>query len=519
MNEVTATPSEASAGAPGGPPASDSRPRGSALGRLLSSGGLALVRPARALWRYGSRHPLGLLGVVLLLAVTAFGLLVGGSQLWAAYHLRAARDCLERYHTAEAPAHLQACLLVRPRDPEVLLLAARAARRIGAFDRAEDILNRYESVHGVDDPLILERMLLRAERGEIEPVIRLFKARIEQQHPDAPLMLEALAQAYLRAYRLGDAEDTLKRWLALQPNNVQALLLQGTLCELRQQRGEAASYYRKAVEMDPLLDDARFRLTGSLVELGRGGEALPHLEYLRKRLPDHPDVELRLARSKELVGQPAEAVQVLDDLLKRQPENAAALGERGRLALEAGQLEQAEALLRKAVEIDPGAYPTRYQFYKCLTRRGKAVEAKEEADRLKTLEDDMRTFIEITTQRLQRAPNDPALQHQLAQILLRGGQVEDAVRWLHSALRIDPNYAPAHQMLAAYYLRIGNQALAAFHRSRARSAAAEESPPHPQPLSPEGRGEKGGKPLPPERSGEKGGKSLSPEGGGGKSKP
>jgi hypothetical protein len=43
-----------------------------------------------ALGRYGARHPGRLLGVVVLLALTAFGFALAGIQLWAGYHLRAA---------------------------------------------------------------------------------------------------------------------------------------------------------------------------------------------------------------------------------------------------------------------------------------------------------------------------------------------------------------------------------------------------------------------------------------------
>ncbi len=464
-----------------------------------------MVQPVLSLGRYATRHPLRLLGIVSLLAVTGLGLFLVGIQLWAAYHLRAARDCLERYHTSEAPSHLEACRWVRPKDPEVLLLMARTARRIAYFDKAEEVLNQYEALHGADDALILERMLLRAERGDIEPVSRFFQARVEQQHPDTPLILEALTQAYLRSYRLRDAEECLNRWQALQPNNVQALLLRGTASELRQQRGEAASYYRKALEIDPLHDDARFRLAGALVDLSRAKEALPHLEYLRQRLPDRPDIEVRLARCKELLGNPAEAMLVLDDLLARHPDHAQALGERGRLALEAGRLEEAETFLRRAVALDPSVSSVRFHLHTCLNRRGKAAEAKEEADRLKTFEEDMRTFVDITTVRMQKTPKDPALHYQLAQILLRGGQVEDAVRWLQSALRLDPNYAPAHQLLASYYLRIGNQGLAAYHHRMARPAAGDETPaaPPPSPSPPKGGGGGGGgapgAPRPPPR--------------------
>jgi Flp pilus assembly protein TadD len=101
------------------------------------------------------------------------------------------------------------------------------------------------------------------------------------------------------------------------------------------------------------------------------------------------------------------------------------------------------------------------------------------------IEEDMRTLTEITNQRMQKTPNDPSLHCQVAQILVRGGQVEEAVRWVQAALRIDPKYGKAHQMLATYYLRTGNQALAGYHRTQARLAIMGETPSSPPTPSPQ----------------------------------
>lgn len=47
-------------------------------------------------------------------------------------------------------------------------------------------------------------------------------------------------------------------------------------------------------------------------------------------------------------------------------------------------------------------------------------------------------------------PTDPALHCTLGQILWRGGQREEGIRWLQSALQLDPRYAPARQALEEY---------------------------------------------------------------------
>jgi tetratricopeptide (TPR) repeat protein len=342
---------------------------------------------------------------------------------------------------------------------------------------AEEALEHYEKKHGVDDELTLERMLLRAESGDIEPIEKFFRARVENKHPDAPLILETLARAFLRNYRLREAETCLDRWREIDADNIQALLLRGMVCEVRQMRIQASDYYRRVVVLDAKHDDARLRLARLLVDLGQASEALPHLEYLQSRFPDDSSIAVYRARSLELLGKQEEAIPLLDALLVRFPQCPEALVMRGRLALQNGQLEEAEKLLRQGVDLDPGTYAARFQLHTCLTRLGKMEEAREESNRLKQMEEDMRVLEQMGGGKMQLTPHDPALHVQVAQIALRTGQLDEAVRWLHNALREDPNYAPAHQMLAAYYQRVGKPVLASQHRQRARAASSNDSSP------------------------------------------
>ncbi len=67
------------------------------------------------------------------------------------------------------------------------------------------------------------------------------------------------------------------------------------------------------------------------------------------------------------------------------------------------------------------------------------------------MEDDLKRFDEIVTRDLVRTPEDPALHYTLGQLLLRGGQHQEGLRWLRNALRLDPQYAPARRALADYY--------------------------------------------------------------------
>jgi tetratricopeptide (TPR) repeat protein len=242
--------------------------------------------------------------VLALLLLVGLALVVAGVFLWTDYHLRAARLAADRGHNAEAIDHLRRCRQLRPDQPEVLLLSARVARRSGAWNETETLLDRYWQLYGDDEALVLERLLFQATRGEVEAAQPLLQAHIAQNDPAAPLAREALIAGLLYRYNLEEADRHITRWLAHDPNSSMALFLQGKLQEIREQTSQALRTYRRLLEIDPEHDEARLRMTTLLLQLSQGEEALTHLEYLRRRLPDHAEVPVQLAQAWTSSGGP-----------------------------------------------------------------------------------------------------------------------------------------------------------------------------------------------------------------------
>jgi tetratricopeptide (TPR) repeat protein len=408
---------------------------------------------------------------LLLLAVTAFGASVAGINLWADYHLRAARTALEHYHNHEAVGHLGACLQIWPRNLDCLLLAARAARRLNAFADAESFLERYRAARGSeDDNVMLEDILLLAQRGEVDTVRRCCQTLVEEDHPETPLILEAMTSGYIRQFRLHDALACLEDWQKRQPENPQAFFLKGRVFDQGMNLGEAVVCYRRVLQLDGDYDDARLHLAGKLLDLAQADEALPHLRYLHRRLPDNPLVQVLLARCRAQLGQAAQAEKLLDDLLARFPDDVMALAERGSLALQRGQNAAAEAWLSRAVEQAPGNYQAYYSWYLALTRLGRTDEAGKVQKHLEEMKRDLARIQEIVTRQMQEKPHDPALHYEAGQIALRAGAMDEGVRWLESALKEDPGYEPAHKALADFFERVGSPGRAAQHRRAAEAA-------------------------------------------------
>src|SRR5262249_2172943 len=119
---------------------------------------------------------------------------------------------------------------------------------------------------------------------------------VEANHPATPLILEAMARGYMKAYRYTDAAAVLELWVERSPDDVEAHLLRGFVWEQLGLLQVALKDYRRVAELDPDNDEGRLRASSLLLEQALPAEALDHLEYLIRKRPDDPDVLVRLAR-------------------------------------------------------------------------------------------------------------------------------------------------------------------------------------------------------------------------------
>jgi len=418
--------------------------------------------PRRA-GRWLLRNPLRRLTVLAALAVIGLAGWLIGRQVWAAHHWRAAQSAVGHYQYRLAQQHLERCHSVWRDDRGVLLLGARIARRLQMFGDADGLLKQCRQVHGEDDDLILERVLLRAERGDLDGVSLFCSTLLDKNHPQSEAILEALVAGCLRGYRLDDAEGLIGRWQKLDPEDAHAEYSRGFLAELRANHLDAVKAYRQSIELDPEHVDARFRLASVLLDLSQAQEAVPHLRWLAERHPTYVSVLVDLARGLDQLGEQDEAERFLARAREFRPNHPETWLESGILAMRRGEYESAESWLRAACALAPGDYRSHYQLSLCLERRGKADEARAMLPRLKQLEADNARWRAIIGQLLPQAPNDPNLHYDLGMIALRADSTSEALRWFESALAADPRHEPTHQALAGHYQRSGQMARAARH--------------------------------------------------------
>lgn len=419
------------------------------------------------------RHP-RITGMVLALAVLGLG--VAGLYLWKQYHLHAARQALNRHSFDEAQHHLNLCLTVPFRDRAIYLLAARTARRRDSYQEAERHLAACERQAGMTKALVLERVLLSAQQGELEGIEGALHAHTGDDNAEAVLVLEALAKGYVNRFWWADALECLNELLRRQPGHPQALLLRARLWEELARKGEAEHEtdalrdYEKAIEATSSFE-SRLGRAGVLYRLGRPWDALLEYEQLHSPEDAHAEVLLGLARCRFNLGEVDEARRLLDELLGRQPDNRDALLERGRLALHAGQLAEAEKCLRQAADLAPACNTAPlHSLGQCLECEHKDEEARCCLDRLRRQEADL-LGVDLLTLQANRDPHNTALRYEIAAKLMRLGRERDGVAALYLVLEQQPRHGPAHAALADYFERVGQANRAARHHRAAPESA------------------------------------------------
>ena len=75
-------------------------------------------------------------------------------------------------------------------------------------------------------------------------------------------------------------------------------------------------------------------------------------------------------------GNAREARRLLEEVLAKHPEDGPALTTLGQLLAQAGRLEEAEPVLRRAARAQPNAYSPNWALYDCLNKRHKSAEAR-----------------------------------------------------------------------------------------------------------------------------------------------
>lgn len=404
--------------------------------------------------------------VSLLLVSTA-----AGTYGYALHQWKAAQIALKEGQLSEARSHLKVCLLVWPRSVPVQLLTARAERMSGEFREAEDRLNHCLKLQrGKTADIELEFLLLRVQCGEVDAVEPMLWQCVEQQHPETPVILETMAQAYLHDLRYGPALVCLERCMKEAPERARPFYWRGWIYERLGIFVEASKEYRRAVELDGKFAPARLRLAEVCLRMSNPAEALPHLEYLTQQFPERPDIQARLGHCRFLQGRTEEARRLLESAVEELPDDLLLLIQLGRLENEQGQPSKAERWLRRVLEIDPTDAEAQHLLANSLQAQNRSEEAEAVQEQLRQNSARLNRVNHLLREATQHPLTDPDALYEIGLLFLDGKQERIGVYWLHQALEIDPFHQPALRTLADHYDKKGQGSTAAAYRRKLKPA-------------------------------------------------
>ncbi len=384
---------------------------------------------------------------------------------WALWQERSARQAMADEHLDDAQRLIDRALLLRDSFASTHLLAARIARLRGSYSDAERHLSQCEHWGGTSDQLQLEWLLLRCQQGEVDELAPGLLAAVDQNNPDSTAILEALAAVYMRQLRYLEALRCLDRWIERAPDSVRALDWRSWVSNQLDRRNQVISDCERVLELQPGRSAVRLRLAQTLVESSRHGEAVPHLERLRKEQPTNPEVLTALARCWMAQVRTDDARKLLDAVLASHPDDFDALLWRGNLERENGEFAEAERFLRKALEQSPRDPEARYALYLSLqAQSGRQTEAEKELVQWQQDQQARDRLTHLLRTELGVNPNDPALAVEAAKLLLQLGEDQRGLFWLERAVAIDPRNVAGRRELIAYYERTNNPAKAEEQR-------------------------------------------------------
>lgn len=259
-------------------------------------------------------------------------------------------------------------------------------------------------------------------------ILQLLTSRKELTGIDAHLQR---GRAYVTTKQFDKAKQEFEEALQLNPRSPRTMLEIGRLYEEQGNDSQAKEYYHRAVEVSPQF----LRGYEALAKLYQAlGDTESHLKYLDKAVSISPrNLERRLMLGETLIktGNKDEAKKVLARVLEEAAEQYAEIAQRvGQSLLAIEAYDVAEEAFSRALDSDPQNLHLFNDLGIAFRKQGKFKEAV--ANYLRALK---------------IAPKDENLLYNLARAHHEGGDKAMALKTVQKALKINPNFKEAKQLV------------------------------------------------------------------------
>jgi tetratricopeptide (TPR) repeat protein len=256
-----------------------------------------------------------------------------------------------------------------PQDATIFLLLARAQKLAGNDGAAVLAIKQAEDLGARNDPAVKrERAELYRRMGHPkEAITTLLELRDAKQLTDD----EMLQLAQLQAHN-GDAEagyKTLERVQALQPDNVDAKVVEAEILLISGDEVLAAKLMDRLLTENPLLVAARVLRARYFMQNGYAEVALQDLQLVPEEAAQKTEIVELKARVLNNLKRYQEAADVLQPMVEANPRDADLVAQLAETELYLGKVDLAQAKVDQALAIRP-------RFARALYVRGRTLEVQ-----------------------------------------------------------------------------------------------------------------------------------------------
>jgi tetratricopeptide (TPR) repeat protein len=241
-----------------------------------------------------------------------------------------------------------------------------------------------------------------------------------------------------QAGNLAQAEQLYRQVLQVDPANVQALYLLGTVYQSVGRLADAVASYRQALWYKPDYVETHNHLGVALAMAGQLGEAAGHLQEAVRLAPGAAEPYSNLGIVLSMQGKPEEAMAHFQQAIRLRPDFAEAYNSLGNTLNSQHRYDEAAENCRQALRLLPAFAEAHNNLGIALKGQGKldeAIRSYQQAIRLRA------GFAEA--------------HYNLGNVLRLQGRYAEALASYDQALRYRPEYAEAHYQRALLWLLLG----------------------------------------------------------------
>lgn len=404
----------------------------------------------------------------LILSATLVALVIGMAYairpLRVYYYLEHGRRALSQIKYVQALEDFRIARDIDPVNPETGFWLARACRKTGDLAGVRKYLEESRQL-GYRDEKRLEHewWLVLAESGRIKEAEQHLAEMLMNPGDDGTEICDSFSKGYCLSLRFAEARKLLDAWASEYPKDYRP-------------------YLRRA---QIYAGDERWSL------------AIGELREAQKRAPEQLAVLRELGRCLYKNEETEEAERQLLAVIHRDPSDIPSLMSLAEIAFDQNNRKKSLKYLEQIIAVRPQDFPARLLLAKdylalgdparsvalaeslvaewpedlnaqyILAQSLRAADRPDDAVRHFSIHGELQknmARIETLAADVKKRPSDPQIRFELGQLLLRHVSRPEGVAWLESVFQFAPAHAEAHQILADYYEKIGNQTLSVQHQ-------------------------------------------------------